>query len=105
MGNREMMGLPPYGRLAAVVIAAEHSMAADEAANSFVAGAPNAEGVEIWGPAPAPIAVLRGRHRRRLLVRTERGVDLSGYMAVWRKRVKLSASVRVTIDIEPYSFM
>lgn len=105
MESREMMGLPPYGRLAAVIVAAEHSMAADEAATIFVSAAPNTEGVEIWGPAPAPITVLRGRHRRRLLVRSDRGVDLSAYMAAWKDRVKLSASVRVTIDIEPYSFM
>ena len=103
--NREMMGLPPFGRMAAVIVAAEHSMAADEAANTLVSAAPNAEGVEIWGPAPAPIAVLRGRHRRRMLVRAPRATDLSAYMAAWRARVKLSASVRVTIDIEPYSFM
>ncbi len=105
MANREMLGFPPFGRLAAVVISAENSLAADEAANTFVSGAPNADGVEIWGPAPAPIAVLRGRHRRRLLVRSERTVDLSAYLSEWKKRVKLSSSVRVTLDVEPYNFM
>ncbi len=105
MEGREMMGQPPYGRLAAVILAAENSMAVDDAAATFVSAAPNTGGIEIWGPAPAPIAVLRGRHRRRLLVRSDRTVDLSAYMAAWKARVKLPASVRVTIDIEPYSFM
>ncbi len=105
MKSREELGFPPFGRLAAVVISAENSLAADDAAATFVRGAPNADGVDIWGPAPAPIAVLRGRHRRRMLIRANRNVDLSAYLSAWRERIKLSSSVRVSLDIEPYSFM
>jgi primosomal protein N' (replication factor Y) len=61
--------------------------------------------VEVWGPAAPPLAVVRGRHRRRFLVRADRGVDLSAFMAAWKGRVKLPAAVRLTIDIDPYSFL
>ncbi len=57
------------------------------------------------GPAPAPLAVIRGMHRRRFLIRADRNVDLSAYIAAWVSRVKLPNSVRVQIDVDPYSFL
>jgi primosomal protein N' (replication factor Y) len=59
----------------------------------------------VWGPAPAPLAIVRGQHRRRFLVRADRGVDLSAFMASWSGRVKLHSSVRMQIDVDPYSFL
>jgi len=105
MEVRELMGFPPYGRLGAVILAASSSDQADEFARAFADAQPNAQGVEVWGPAPAPISVLRGRHRRRFLVRTERNVDLSAFLSTWKARVKLPPSVRVQLDVEPYNFM
>ncbi len=103
--SRELVGFPPFGRLGAVILAAGSSEQADEWARAFGAAQPNATGVEVWGPAPAPITVLRGRHRRRFLVRSERNVDLSAFLSAWKSRVKLPPSVRVALDVEPYSFM
>ena len=105
MASRELVGFPPFGRLGAIILAAGSSEQADEWAQAFGAAQPNAAGVEVWGPAPAPILVLRGRHRRRFLVRSERKVDLSAFLMAWKARVKLPPSVRLALDVEPYSFM
>jgi primosomal protein N' (replication factor Y) len=59
----------------------------------------------LYGPAPAPLAVIRGMHRRRFLVRANRGVDLSAFLAAWMSRVKLHSAVRVQVDVDPYSFL
>jgi primosomal protein N' (replication factor Y) (superfamily II helicase) len=102
---REAMGMPPYGRLAAVIVAGPDEASANRAAYDLGEAAPSADGVDVWGPAPAPLTVIRGQHRRRFLVRADRGVDLSAFMAAWRERVKIPNSIRVQIDVDPYSFL
>ena len=102
---REELGLPPFGRLAGLILSAPSAELADTIAQEIAAGAPNAEGVEIYGPAPAPLSVIRGRHRRRFLVKSPRNVDLSAYMHAWTARLKLPGPVRLSIDIDPYSFL
>ena len=102
---RMVMGMPPHGRLAALILSFPDEMEAARLGREIGMAAPNAEGVEVWGPAPAPIAVLRGRWRWRFLVRSDLGVDLSAYMAAWRKTLKLPAQARLQIDVDPYSFL
>jgi primosomal protein N' (replication factor Y) len=105
MDQRRLLSLPPFGRLGALIISAPDAVQADEAAARLSEGQPNAPGVEVWGPAPAPITLLRGRHRRRFLVRSDRHVDLSAFLSAWRERVRLPSAVRLSLDVEPYSFM
>ena len=80
-------------------------LAMEKAANDWAAAAPVTDGVEIWGPAEPPRAMVRGWHRRRLLVRADKTIDISAYLRSWASRVKTPSSVRVSIDVEPYSFI
>lgn len=105
MAERELAGLPPFGRLAAVVASGPDPAQLDAFVRAMAGAAPNADGVEVYGPADAPLGLIRGRRRKRFLVRADRKVDLSAYMATWRARVKPPTSVRVAIDIDPYSFL
>lgn len=102
---RAELVLPPFGRLAAMILSAPSAELVDKTALEIAAAAPNGEGIEVFGPAPAPITVLRGRHRRRFLIKSPRIVDLSAYMTAWTARLKLPAQVRISIDIDPYSFL
>jgi primosomal protein N' (replication factor Y) len=102
---RREQGLPPFGRLAALVISAPDDESAEFAARAYARAAPQMPGVETLGPAPAPLAVLRGRHRRRFLVKARRDVHLQAVVRQWLARVKVAGTVRVQVDIDPYSFL
>lgn len=105
MAEREMAGLPPFGRLAAVIASGPDAAQLETFMRGMAEAAPNTEGVEVYGPADAPLGLIRGRRRKRFLVRADRGVDLSAYMAAWRARVRPPGAIRVAIDIDPYSFL
>jgi primosomal protein N' (replication factor Y) len=105
MAEREAARLPPFGRLAAVIVSSPDPAALEAFCRALAAAAPNAEGVEVYGPADAPLALVRGRRRKRFLVRADRSVDLQGYLSAWRARVKIPGAVRMTIDVDPYSFL
>ncbi|MBX9575739.1 MAG: primosomal protein N' [Caulobacteraceae bacterium] len=105
LAEREAAGLPPFGRLAALILSGERADAVDKAAGLLAGAIPNAERLEVYGPADAPLALVRGRRRKRLLVRADRDVDLQGFLRAWLARVKLPSSVRLTVDVDPYSFL
>jgi len=102
---REELGLPPFGRMAALVLSAPDAGMAKEIGLLAGKAAPHGEEVTVYGPAPAPISMLRGRHRLRFLITAPREVDLSAYMAAWMKALKLPSAARISVDIDPYSFL
>ena len=102
---RRAAGLPPFGRLAALIVSAVDAEAADFACRALARAAPQMPGVSVLGPAPAPLSILRGRHRRRFLVKAERQVHVQAVLQDWLSRVRLSGSARLQIDIDPYSFL
>jgi primosomal protein N' (replication factor Y) len=105
MAERELAGLPPYGRLAALIVSGVDPPVLERFLHELAAATPNADGVDVYGPADPPFSLVRGRRRKRFLVRADRGVDLQAFLAAWRARVKTPGSVRLTIDVDPYSFL
>ncbi len=103
--EREAAGMPPFGRLAALVVSARDGAEADGAAAALARTAPQYSNVRVLGPAPAPLSLLRDRHRRRLLVKTDRDVDVQAVLRDWIEPLKFPSRVRVGIDIDPYSFL
>ncbi len=97
--------MPPFGRLAGIVVSSLDASAAADAARRLAMAAPAADGIAVFGPAPAPMAMLRGRHRHRLLVHARRSAPLQAYVRDWLGRVPVPGSVRVTVDVDPQSFL
>ena len=103
---RQAALLPPFGRLAALVISAKVREIADGYAREVARRAPQAQRIEVLGPAEAPLAVIRGRHRYRILVKAPREVDLQTYLRTWIDALpKTRGDLRLSVDIDPYSFL
>jgi primosomal protein N' (replication factor Y) len=103
---RERGGLPPFGRLAALIVSSKSAERAFEHARNLARLAPPSGLVRILGPAEAPIFVIRGRARYRLLLKAERRADMQAYVREWLARCPQAAGdVKLTIDIDPHSFM
>ena len=105
LAMRERASLPPFGRLAAVVVSGADGLATERLARTLARSAPSAQGIELLGPAPAPIPLIGGRHRWRLLLRAGRSLDLQGYIRSWFADAKTTGSLRIDVDIDPYSFL
>ncbi|GGH31454.1 primosomal protein N' [Alsobacter metallidurans] len=103
---RQAAGLPPFGRLAAIVVSADERGPAETHARALARCAPRHPDVMVLGPAEAPIAVVRGRHRFRLLVKTAREFPLQDWLRHWlREAPKTTGNTRVQVDVDPMSFL
>ncbi|MBT7525672.1 MAG: primosomal protein N' [Rhodospirillales bacterium] len=103
--EREYAHMPPFGRLAAVIISGPIEKEVDGTARALGRGRPKVDGVEILGPAPAALALLRGRHRRRFLVKASRNTVLQAVLKAWIGAVRPGKGVRIQVDIDPMSFL
>jgi len=97
--------LPPFGRLAALIVSANEHDAAMGFARALLGAAPRAAGLKLFGPADAPVAMVRGRHRVRLLAQSPKAFDLSAYVRFWLGAgPRATGNLRVQVDIDPMSF-
>jgi primosomal protein N' (replication factor Y) len=104
--QRRIAGVPPYGRMAGIVLSGTDVGVVFDLANHM---ARNAQpllkaGAELFGPAPAPVARVRGRHRVRMLVKAPKGAPIQSALSEWAALFKIPSSVRLSIDIDPQSF-
>jgi primosomal protein N' (replication factor Y) (superfamily II helicase) len=103
--SRRGLGFPPYGRLAAIILRGQDERALQACAQAHRAAIPAADGIEVWGPAPAPIYRLRGEARIRFLVKARRNMDIQRFIKAWIGGVKIKGAIRRVVDIDPYSFL
>jgi primosomal protein N' (replication factor Y) len=101
---REVTHAPPFGRLAAIILSGHDGDAVRGAGRILAQTAPAARGIKVWGPTPAFYALLRGQTRERLLVQTEKSVDIQAYLRTWLAAATLPKNVRVVVDVDPVSF-
>ena len=104
--ERQQAGMPPYGRLAGIILSGPDVAAVFDACNQLARNdkALRDVGAQVFGPAPAPIARVRGRHRVRLLVKADKNVALQRALQVWVSQIKLKGDLRLAVDIDPQSF-
>ena len=104
--ERRHAGVPPFGRMAGIILSGGDVSQVFDLGNALArnAGMLRAIGAEVYGPAPAPIARVRGRHRVRLLVKADKGVALQPALAQWIGQFRLKGDLRLAVDIDPQSF-
>ena len=102
---RRHAGAPPFGRWAAIIVSSEDEAEAREAAQRIGATRPELPDVAVLGPAPAPLSLLRGRYRYRLLLNARRSAELQRVIRDWLGALSFPQGVRIGVDIDPYSFV
>ena len=103
---RENANMPPFSRLAAIIVEGEKEEDVIKTANTLASSLkPQAPSLHLYGPAPAPLFMLRAKFRYRLLVKAERNINLPDLMKKLVDGVKTPSSTRIKIDIDPQSFM
>lgn len=102
---RKAGGWPPYGRLVALIFSGKQEAEVRKTAGHFAGAAPRMDGVQVLGPAPAPLSLLRGQYRYRLLVKAPKQLKVQSYLKQWMAQVDVPRSVRVKVDVDPYGFM
>ncbi|KMK66257.1 primosomal protein N' [Puniceibacterium sp. IMCC21224] len=104
--ERRAAGVPPYGRMAGIILSSTEVQEIFDLGNALARqdDALRKVGAQVFGPAPAPIARVRGRHRVRLLVKAPKGAPLQSALLAWTGQFRLRGQIRMAIDIDPQSF-
>lgn len=103
--ERQSAKMPPFSRLAALIITGKDEAQTKNVAVMIGRASPRAEGVQVLGPAPAQMYRIRGQFRQRILIRAEKNLNIQKFIAEWLSSLKIPSSVRVVIDIDPQNFL
>jgi primosomal protein N' (replication factor Y) len=103
--ERRLGEMPPFGRLAALIVSGGDAERVKAEARRIARAAPPSDDALVLGPAPAPLALLRGRYRERILVKATPELDLPSWLRAWLKPLKLPGAVQLQVDVDPISFL
>lgn len=102
---RQRYNMPPFGQLTSVILSGADMDAVFDQGRLLATSVPSVEGVSFMGPAPAPLARVRGMHRARMLVHGQKRGGLQQIVRDWVRRTRQIKGVKIKIDIDPYSFL
>ncbi len=105
LAERRAAGMPPFARLAALILSGTDAARVKAAAAALARAAPRGPGIDVWGPVAAPLAMVRGRHRHRLLLRTRKDTNIQRLLRHWLTRIGPLKAVDLRVDVDPYSFL
>lgn len=103
--DRQTHGMPPFGRLASLTLSSPQSDLVAQVARHLGQTFPRHWPIDLYGPVPAPLSYVRGRHRWRLLLKTDKSIPIQRYIQEWLGAHKIPSAVQMNIDIDPYSFV
>ena len=103
--SRKILKMPPFGKLAAIIVSGTNQNVTEKTAILLGQTAPNNDYISTLGPAPAPIYMLRNKYRYRLLLKTSKNIKIQEVVKEWLRRVQAPTNVRIEVDVDPYSFM
>lgn len=104
IASRELLHMPPFGKLAAFILSGKNEKMVAETAQQIVQKAPFIPEMNVLGPTPAPLSLLRGKYRYRILVKAFKEVKIQNMLAQWLQQISIPPGVDVRLDIDPYSF-
>jgi primosomal protein N' (replication factor Y) len=102
--SRQQFGFPPYGRLAAVILSGRQGPFVAQMAKKMASVIPYQKNIEVLGPVPASMTRLKGQYRWRFLLKSKRSVKLQPFLKKWLELCQIPSSLKVQIDVDPYSF-
>ena len=103
--SRKILRMPPFGKLAAIIVSGTNQNVTEKTAILLGQAAPNNDYISTLGPAPAPIYMLRNKYRYRLLLKTSKNIKIQEVIKEWLRKVQAPSNVRIEVDVDPYSFM
>jgi primosomal protein N' (replication factor Y) len=103
--SRQMAQMPPYSRLAGIILSGKNEKAVEKVGRELALSAPRSDDFIVMGPAVPPFAMLRGKHRRRLLIQANKKINLQKTISEWLHTIDVPSSVRLSIDVDPQSFL
>jgi len=101
---REAQNLPPYGKLASLILSGPDKGKLQTISKVLSRSAPRHNDITVLGPVPAPLSYLRGNYRYRFLVKANASINIQNEISHWLSKIKSTRSVKIQVDIDPYSF-
>lgn len=105
MNSRKAMNMPPFGRLASIILSSKQEQKLLEFSKELVKQSPISKEILVLGPAPALIYKIRGKFRYRILIKTKRNINIQKFLNTWLENIKIPSHIHFKIDIDPYYFL